>query len=78
MGQNGTRKFGDRYYILAGRGSKENCQREAVEIRKAWKYVRIVPWNPFFDKKTRDLLDDYAIFVLEQRGRGTSEGGLFR
>lgn len=62
----GTRKIGGRYFILAGRGTRENCVREAAHLRKRYRYVRIVPWNPFFDAATRALLDDFAIYVFEE------------
>lgn len=63
---NGERTFNGRHYLLAGRGTKAHCQHEAQEARKRWRYVRVVPWNPYYPATLQAALDDYALFVLEE------------
>jgi hypothetical protein len=67
-GENGIRNFGGRYFILGNRGPKAEMQREAAS-RKATHYVRVVPWNPFYSKALKDLLDDWALYVFPRNPR---------
>jgi len=64
----GTRKLGGRYFILAGRGTREAMEREAVGARKRWRYVRIVPAGPMIRGELGRLLDDWMLYVFEQKG----------
>ena len=57
----GTRVLDGRYYILSGRGTKQDCQLQAAQQRKHWRYVRIVPAH-----RLSRLLDDYMIYVFER------------
>jgi hypothetical protein len=59
----GTRVFDGRHYILANRGPKAEMAALATRLRPTH-YVRVVPWNPFFDAALRALLDDYAVFTF--------------
>lgn len=64
-GTAGTRVFNGRHYLLAGRGTKAECERAARLYRQQGdRYVRVVPWNPFYEKRLRGLLDDYALFTF--------------
>lgn len=38
----GTRKLGGRYFILAGRGTREQAGREAEGLRRRYRYVRVM------------------------------------
>lgn len=48
-----------RYYVLAGRGTREFCRAEATELRKSWRFVRVFPAS----RKP----DDYMLYVFEWR-----------
>jgi hypothetical protein len=54
----GSRCFNGKWYDLAGRGKKEDCQRYAIELRNKWKFVRIIRLSTVFN--------DYGIYVFEE------------
>jgi hypothetical protein len=67
-GQKGTRLLDGRYYMLAGRGTREWMAEESKEARKHWRLVRIVPMGPL-----ARVLDDYGLYVFEAREGGREE-----
>jgi hypothetical protein len=56
--ERGTRKIGQRYFLLAGRGERETAEREAQAARQHWRYVRIVRMNRY--------ADDWGVYVFER------------
>lgn len=69
MSERGTRVIDGKHMWLCGRGSKAHCRKEADALRRSWRYVRVVPANPFDDQTMRELLDDYMIYVFEPKPR---------
>lgn len=62
-GQRGTRRFGGRYYLLAGRGSKQDLlEREVPAARRRWAYIRVVAAGPH-----GRLVDDWMLYVFEEK-----------
>lgn len=54
----GTRRFGGRHYILAGRGTREEMATEAKALRASWQYVRVRCY------RGPASLDDFACYVF--------------
>jgi hypothetical protein len=67
MATRGTRCIDGRYFLLAGRGTREHCEREAFALRRSWRYVRIVSATPYLQAHLRALLDDWMVYVFEAR-----------
>jgi hypothetical protein len=57
--------------IRAYRGTHDACANIASDLRREWRYVRVVAVWPsdrpaMCDRPTRDLLDNWSVYVCER------------
>lgn len=63
----GERWIDGRLFYLAGRGAREDLERQKAALKREWRWVRILPygWGQF-----GKVLDDFGIWVCEHRSSG--------